>query len=495
MISLVIFDLDETLADTGSLPPGRRVPSQLLSPGLGGRDWVANQSLSDLPGELICRGYEVVVATRSPKPYASTLIHLLGIDTRDLWASCGDGLAKATRIRHELDRLKTAPIECLYVGDGEHDRQIADAVGCQYIHVEHARSGALLTSLPPLDTLPQSRRPPRWVGGDFADVQRIVEPLDMYAYRRQDSLRLDREERGALSFLLLGLAPQMRSRREQQMSLFADLTPEHAACIVRRTPFLHVNSRIVTKTELRRDAELRRAYLAGLRRCFPGVSYQMEVGATTVSIRSVVDFQSVWGRALGVVKNYGNHDQNGVFRSGPETELGALDFIADVVAAQLCNQTDVMIIPVPCHPYSDWQPGEVSRRLSHLVAHRLQVPIAEVLQRRGTEYVSNPFVPWGAYPDWDEFDEVHRVVRHVGGGSRAILVEDQITTGTSIHRAVATLAELNDYRLQHPEVLSYSVSRRVLSRLNTAMPPVADRCGFRVMSGRFGVSCPCGRDA
>jgi len=84
MISVVIFDLDETLAETGFLPPGRRTPSQLLSPGLGGRDWVTDQSIADLPGELICRGYSVAIATRAPQPYASTLIHLVGVDTQDL---------------------------------------------------------------------------------------------------------------------------------------------------------------------------------------------------------------------------------------------------------------------------------------------------------------------------------------------------------------------------------------------------------------------------
>ena len=252
MISVVIFDLDETLAETGSLPSGRRNPSHVLSPGLGGRDWVTYQSLADLPGDLICRGYTVAIATRAPQPYASTLIHLLGVDTRHLWASCGQGLAKATRIKQELGRWKVNPTECLYVGDGDHDREIAASVGCQYVHVSDARSGALLASLPALDGIPQYRLPPKWVDGDFENVKSgfgVHRYGDFAEHELKVSGQLDRDERVAFACALLRVVPQKRSRRENQFTLFANLAPEHASCIVQDAPFLHVDSRIITKAE------------------------------------------------------------------------------------------------------------------------------------------------------------------------------------------------------------------------------------------------------
>lgn len=498
MISVVIFDLDETLAETGFLPPGRRTPSQLLSPGLGGRDWVTDQSIADLPGELICRGYSVAIATRAPQPYASTLIHLVGVDTRDLWASCGQGLEKATRITQQLGQWNIAPAECLYVGDGDHDREIAASVGWQYVHVSDARSGALLASLPALKDIPHYRRPPKWLDGDFENVEHLFEvnPMgDSAEEHFKVSGQLDRDGRTALACALLRLTPQKRSRRENQLTLFANLAPKHASCIVQELPFLHVDSRIVTKVELRRDAELRRAYLEGLGRCIPGLRYQMEVGTTAIEVRSVVDFQTVWGHALGTVKHYGNHDRNRIFRSGPEPQLGALDFIADVVAAQMLDLADSVVVPTPSNPYTDGQPGEVSRRLAHLVAHRLQLPVAEKLQRQGVDFVPNPTAdPWESFEYTNEFGKTDIVRRKVGPGTRAVLVEDQITTGNSINRAVAALSLLPDDRYHRPVVVTYSVSRRVLERCNIEMPQATERCGLEIMTEQFGVACQCGRN-
>jgi len=497
MISTVIFDLDETLADTGFLPAGRRSPSQLLSPGLGGREWVSDQSLADLPGELIARGYSVAIATRSPQAYASTLIHLLGTDTQALWASCGSGLAKAERITQEIGKRNVPPTECLYVGDGDHDREIAAMVGCQYVHVSDARSGVLLASLPNLSCVPQHRRPPKWDDRDFTNVDYLFEATqfgDYPEYELKESGQLDEDERTAFACALLKIAPQKRSRRENQLTLFAGLTPEHASCIVLETPFLRVDPRIVTRVELRRDAELRRAYLEGLGRSIPGLRFQLDVGAMAVEIRSAVHYQSAWGHALGKVKNYGDHDRNGVYRSGSEPELGGLDFIADVITAQALDLADSIVVPNPSNPYTDRQPGEVSRRLAHLVAQRLRLPVAEILQRQGVDYVPSQFVPWGML-GINEFGETDMVHRKVGHGRRAILIEDQITTGNSINRAVAALSLLPDDRLHRPVVVSYSVSRRVLERCDSAVPQATDQCGLRTMTERFGVVCRCGRNS
>jgi len=498
MISVVIFDLDETLADTGFLPPGRRTPSQLLSPGLGGRDWVTDQSLADLPGELICRGYAVIIATRAPRAYATTLIHLLGVDTQMLWASCGAGLDKAKRITLELLQLKIAPTECIYVGDGDHDREIAASAGCQYVHVSDARSGVLLASLPALSEIPQYRRPSKWVDGDFENVKHLFE-VHPFADSEEDTLKksgkLDNDGRAALACALLRVTPQRRSRRENQIELFANLAPKHALCVVDTDPFLQVNSRIVTKVELRRDSELRRAYLEGLGRCIPGVRFQMEVGAIAVEVRSVVDYQTTWGRALRTVKNYGNHDRNGVFRSGPEPELGSLDFIADVVAAQMLDLANSVVVPAPSNPYNDRQPGEVSRRLAHLVAHRVQLPVAEKLRREGANFVPNPTAgPRASYEDTNGFGETESLRRKAGLETRAVLIEDQITTGDSINRAVEALSHLPDDRYHRPVVVTYSVSRRVLTRCTTEMPDAPDGCGLQNMTEQYGVACRCGRN-
>jgi FMN phosphatase YigB (HAD superfamily) len=484
VISVVIFDLDETLADTGSLPSGRRVPSQVLAPGFPGREWVIDKSLADLPGELICRGYLVSIATRAPQPYASTLVHLLGVDTQELWASCGGGVAKATRITHELQQLRISPSECIYVGDGEHDRQIAAAVGCKYIHVDTARSGSLLASLPSLTDIPHYRRPPRWTDGAFREITGVFGELgSQVSHGRyfQLSNRLNIEGRTALALAMLQVVPQSRFRRDNQITLFSNLRSEHSSCIVQTRPFLHVDSRIVTKVELRRDAELRRAYLEGLGRCIKGIRCQLEVGTTTVEVRSVLDYQTAWGRALGVVKNYGNHDGNLKFRSGPEPELGALDFIADVVAAQMLDLGDSIIVPTPSHPYSEHQPGEVSRRLAYLVAARMNLPVAEILQRQGSDYVSR--------------SGTVTVPSLEGRRGRAVLIEDQITTGNSINKAVTALSLLPNDRLRQPVVVSYSVSRRILERSNAVIPPAIEHCGMTLMTERIGLDCLCGRSA
>jgi len=221
----------------------------------------------------------------------------------------------------------------------------------------------------------------------------------------------------------------------------------------------------------------------------------MQVGATAVEVRSVVEYQTMWGRALGTVKNYGDHDRNRVVRSGPEPELGSLDFIADVVAAQMLDLANSVVVPAPSNPYNDRQPGEVSRRLAHLVAHRVQLPVAEKLRREGRNFVPNPPAdPWESYEYTNEFGKTETLRRKAGPGTGAVLIEDQITTGDSINRAVEALSHLPDDRYHRPVVVTYSVSRRVLTRCTTEMPDVPDGCGLQNMTEQYGVGCRCGRN-
>ena len=108
MRRLVFFDLDGTLADTAGLPAGRRTPWQVLAPGASGASsrWAFSAEVSATPAALMARGYVVVVVPRAPLRYASTLLHLLGVQVDDIIASTGGGVDDKVRAMREACRAR-----------------------------------------------------------------------------------------------------------------------------------------------------------------------------------------------------------------------------------------------------------------------------------------------------------------------------------------------------------------------------------------------------
>jgi FMN phosphatase YigB (HAD superfamily) len=495
MIKTVIFDLDGTLADTVSLGAGRRVPWQLLRPGCHVRpDWSFSPEVSDLPGELIARGYQVVVATRSPMPYASTLMHLIGADTQQIRASCGAGRQKAFQLKALLVELGREPMEALYVGDTPEDPEIAQAAGVQYADVSHVRSGELLRSLPWIRISPRLRpidlrtSAPKFTAGTYGVDTRSVR-ADQVAEALSTSIQegvpdeqsherwlneifqhpeITKQDRAALCFFTLMQHPGTSLRRWLQHGLLVGLEPANANCVIKRSESVFaMYPQLVTRTELRRDATLQRRYLLGLQAMFPCALGTINVGRRNIPVKVLQTYKVGFGSVLGGAKNYGGTPGTR-YRSGPGVRLGLLDLISDITSTGCDDLDDTPLVPVPPSPFSTSQPGEVSLRLAQAVAQLTGRPVKLALLRDGDEITINRSERPGP----------------------VLLIDDQTTSGTTLTTASEVLLSCG-YTVR--SIVSFSANREFLGQIGAKPHFVRQRCGFRQVARWLRLACPCER--
>lgn len=491
---MVFFDLDGTLANTKSLGPGMREPRQLLEPGLGRQpDWQWCDDVSNLPGDLISRGYLVSIATRAPLPYASTLLHLCGIDAHFLMTSCGSGLAKASVIKDQLASIGVAPTDAIYVGDEPEDEQVASHAGVHYADVVTLRSGELRRSLltaPPgrpqaavervLEHAPAFTRGIIRAGGLTVDAQSASERLatsiregvpDEHLHNELMNVLFQHgdispQERAALCYFTLQARPGITSRTTLQHGLLCGATPENARCLIRNTrEFFSMRPTLLTKSELRRDPEIRQRLLTSLSRVFPARTGHLPVDEARIPFRFLQTYNVNFGSVLKETKNYGGAFGSR-FRSGPRVQLGRVDLIADMMASAITTRPNVPIVPVPASPYSPQQPGEVSNRLALLVATRTGGSVLPLLRRTGDEFT---------------------LTDHATGGE-VVLLDDQTTRGTTVIGA-AHLLHRAGFNIR--EIISYSASPPAISLAGATPHHRSDICGFESVAEWLGVHCDC----
>lgn len=447
----VIFDLDGTLANTESLPPGRRTPWQLLQPGIdhdSADRWRFSPDVSGVPGRLITRGYRVAIATRAPIAYASTLCFLLGVDVEVIRASCGAGVQKSNHLAAISKKWGLRPNQVVYVGDLEEDADIAATAGCEFLHASELGSPEFERRFSSVST------------DDRVTVQ--IERLRSFEPTTP-------QEKASRAFALLRAEPALDDRRELQRTFFQNADPSMRECVIDIAPGLfQIHRSIITKTELQADRRLHSEYLAGLGRLFPADQRAVElpVGGP-LQVRFLTPY-AIYGSELRKAKDYGSHG-NGFgsrFRSGPEPELAKLDLIADVVASAL-SPSRTPVVPVPSSPPSERQPGQVSRRLARMVAERLGRPYLEVLDRS----------------DGDQFECSHD--RRDRG--RVLLLDDQFTSGSSLVQA-ASILRAEGFTVGGALVFSMKVPRA------KSIPEKPARvCPLSALFDEVGMSCSCGR--
>lgn len=496
MITVVVFDLDGTLADTASLTNGRRVPWDVLAPGLAEpRDWIRDPRLRDLPGQLIQRGYTVFVATRAPLAYASTLVHLLGVDTQFILASAGPAQAKADRIVRLVSRGSISPDDVLYVGDIPEDETVARLARCRFAYIDDFLKDASLSQLRPLIgssrlSIHEPEGTPKFTHGTIKGVygpvsagecsqmvrtairNGIPDPNEFVGWldlllQHPD---LTREDRAALTyFALLTHRASGQVRRFLQHGLLSNLSSPSGRCIIRKHNLFQVDRRLITKAELRSDAQLRGRYLTGLRRVFESAQGTFTIGDASVPTRVAQTYRVGFGDILGVTKNYGGA-YGTRWRSGPEVHLGNLDLVADIVASAVQGESTTPIVPVPSSPGSPKQPGEVSQRLASLVGERITRKVIPLLARSG---------------DGFELVKTERP-------SEVVLLDDQITSGETVSRAMRILA---DHEIRVAQVVAFSANRSFLERVGAVPHGEMAGCPHLRVGRWLGLRCLCGQES
>ncbi len=489
--NLIFFDLDGTLANTKSLESGRREPWQIIAPGMNStghslcpKNWGFGTLVTETPARLIERGHIVIVVTSSPLAYASTLLHILGIDYHDLFPSCGAGITKSLTLTRICDEYKFERTDAVYVGDLPVDADCARAAGMGFVSASELHSSSNPEDLFAPSSLQMT---PITMAKSEEEIRHIRARLEIMksdgkglfnsawyppifeSHVRTPLLRLhdtvtrvnsciargkidsgensnsfertlieldemqqvgftydDQIRHYIVTLWFLGLRYRLvrdpTVRRRIQLCLFKNLTENDGQRLFQISHgFLGLSPSVITRRELRSDEDLRGEYLSALKRVWPNL-----VGSGESRLRGVFNYRTdPLGKILLTLKDYGRKPNAGNrFRSGPEVRLGYLDFVSDLVASRIDQTQNYPIVPVPTAAPTKLQPGQISIRLARLVADAVGREVVPLLQRDGDMLSLN-----------------EQESKKLPIGATVDLVEDQITTGGTVQKCQQLLHE------------------------------------------------------
>ena len=476
-ISAVVFDLDETLANTEALGGSHRTPSLVLNqspPGVEISPLAINRQRSNLPGELIAKGYKVAITTTYSPAYASTLCGLLGLDYHRLATkTAGRTGQKLIGLAHGW---AITPENILYVGNQSEESEATNRAGCYFLPkhgVAELFSFPSLVGLPPretsqvdlspqeLDERRQTNRPQ-----NHASVEPIRCPdcgrnnLRVPLFNRdgacwncsadlwgsgwlgrfiiescQNKRALSEQEikslegnsnnprNAALAMIALHAVPGQTMRTRLQTVAFAHFAPQYRDCLITLEldegqfgfpPWL------LTQAEIRVNPNLKNIGLGSASDLFPSISEHAIHHNSW--IRSMTSFQNLrYGDpVMRKLKDWGG------MSSGPKVfhSLGYFPSlaIAGNVKALLGNGK-YSVVPVPSSLCSQQKPGQFSLRLGHEVAQLLGSKTLTIL----------------------DYGVGHGGIRctHMGKGTPIAVIDDQYTFGGSMDTAISSLETAN----------------------------------------------------
>ena len=189
------------------------------------------------------------------------------------------------------------------------------------------------------------------------------------------------------------------------------------------------------------------------------------------------------GHVMATIKDWSG------MRSGPEVKLGMLDFAADIVTGLIVGELskteynlgndEIWIMPVPSHEMDVTRPGQISERLA-----------AQVFSRLGPPFKFYPILGQGPgkineiglnifCEDYDmavsSFDWTESGIPR----TRVIIIDDQVTTGTSIVRTAEFIEKMGATVIA---AFSFSASRR---------SDLRPQCSIAAVATLVGQKCKC----
>lgn len=440
-LKVVVFDLDGTLADTANielLNPGTRYPYDVLCltpPMDNQKRLLFDNSVIYKISYLIQCGIHVYLITRAPKPYASTLAYLLGVDFCGLIPSNPTFTTVESKLAHISEITGADKSEMLYVGDLEEDQDQARKFGCFFQF-------------------------PIWATGHFGKTDHISLWFDL-CYRR-----VTNQEEAIGTAKILETKFKERLHRQELIATLLEqgcyFNDQFSLCDsedriilndVFRIPNISeivmkpfVNPHILTKFEYEIDDTLRyRLFdlieIAGLspQRIKPpyfdgeDVLYKLDLYAS-------VDYWSEgFGSTLwGLIKNWSQSK-----RSGPKVHLHYLELVALGISAGIYsrrqeNESELaFLVPIPATRISPEHPGQVSLRLANRISQLTEIPLLTLM----TKNESGELIPtMDRYPF-----------------SKSIyLIDDQITSGKNARQCVDALYKMG---VEDIKIFTWSASK------------------------------------
>ena len=440
-LKVVVFDLDGTLADTVNielLNPGRRSPYDVLRltpPMDNQKRLLFDNSMMYKLSYLIQCGIHVYLITRAPKPYASTLAYLLGIDFCGLIPSNSTMTTVEAKLAHISKITKADKSEMLYVGDLEEDQDQARKFGCffQFPTWTAQHFGKIdYISL--------------WIElcwqvinqGQVTGTAKILQSKFKGRMQQHDSIATLLEEECSFDdgFSLCNY---------QNKIILNDVfrVPNDSELVMK--PF--VNPHIFTKSEYENNEDLKYKLFeliekAGLapHRIKPPYFDGPDVLSKLDLYASMDYWHKEFGYILwGLIKNWSQST-----RSGPQVHLHYLELVALGISAGIYRRRNenkgfesAFLVPVPSTPISSEHPGQVSFRLAHRISQLTDIPLLNLMNKNEDgEFI--PTIP--RYPF-----------------SKSIyLIDDQITSGKNARECVDLLHKMG---VEDIKIFTWSASK------------------------------------
>lgn len=424
-VKVLVLDLDGTLARTAEISQGRRTPHNLLKfskPSFNRFPLAFNEPLNLYLCNIIRYGVPVVIITRSPRAYASTLLQLLGVD----YSYCiPSSLTSAGQKIKEIAQIhEVAPGEILYLGDTGEDQEEASLAGAQFeypywiIHDLNARTTRKSAS----KFFELALKAEAYVFEDTEPQEEINRAMLLVALR-ENEIKLNLET-FSIDYLFDG--------SPFEIQLF------NSPFISEKEIFPPIRHELFTRFEYENSYELRDILFLILNQLLrlPRIRPTRDNAAQSFYENYIINSFSIYmNRTVGETYWHACKDFKGKsVGSGPEVQLHLTELISLMMSA--CLENDQVLIPVPSSSYTSDKPGEISSRIAHRIGKLKDLSVLDAL----TKSIDG---------------EILLKQDHFSPEAKYVLIDDQLTSGTTIYKCLNALPMMIKPKIR---VLTWSYS-------------------------------------
>jgi len=418
-IKVLVLDIDGTLAKTENISNGRRTPYDILKlspPQFSHFPLAYIEPLNKALSNIIRYGVPVVLITRAPKAYASTLLQLLGFDYSYCIPSSVTTPAEKLISISESYQIDTSSI--LYIGDTEEDKLESGKVDVHFEypfwsienegHRNNARERSLFHKLSLL-----------------ADHFEFEEENPSHEINRSNLLRAIREKEVFLNLENFQIEYNY-DHSAFEIQLFN--APFVQANVI--TPPL--NPDLFTRYEYENFLELREILQSTIREL---ITLPRIRPTQFNSFKS--EFENIFVSSFGLYMNrFIGQDYWQVCKdfkgkasgSGPEVHLHLIEMIALIMSAFI--ERDEVVIPVPSSEFSQNKPGEISRRIAYRLGQLSGINTLDAFEK-------------------DIEDKFSLKLDILRPELKYVLIDDQLTSGHTISACTALIpiSEFESFRV------------------------------------------------